>query len=201
MHDSIGWLREKLGRTVNKAMLLRNVGEFYEKRPIYEWRDTVTKSGQLTKKPFVVGETVEKVVKWRVVAQQFFGHKELYWMPFKKGMAYELKLENEAYGRGETHVQFIDYETGDSLNFSGRVTANKDPITLAKAIDVSTVKTFAHSLRGIGANLAICAVVALAFLFVGWTIGNNWGDIVATFQGIGAPHAPIQTPTVIIGGG
>lgn len=160
MHNLEGIIREKLGRTVFKVMLLRNVGTFID---INEHNDPV------------------EVVKWRVVAQKFFGDWEKWWK-FDKTHAYELKLENECYGRGEVHVQFIDYDTGNSINMTGQRFAASDPAQLATAIDCEHIKEWVKRNKTTGAALAICAVCVALGLFVGFTVGQNWGNIIHTFQ-------------------
>lgn len=187
MHDFEGWLRERLGRTVNKVMLLRNVGEFYEQKPVVQ--KEFHQDGTVTEK--LVSEP-RKIIKWRVVMQKYFGHWEKFWSLGKKGFAYELELANEAYGRGETHVQFIDYDTGDSLNFTGRVLARKDPTTLNEAIDVKVVKAFSDRLKGSG----FMVVWFLVGFFIGglllFMIGQNWESIVSAIGQIGK-SAPVPT--------
>lgn len=171
MHNLEGLIREKLGRTVFKAMLLRNVGTF---------KDTDS-----------TGKEVD-VIKWRVVAQKFFGDWERWWK-LDKHHAYELKLENECYGRGEVHVQFIDYDTGNSINMTGCRFAAKDPEKLAVAVDVEHIKEWVKRNKTTGAALVICVVCVALGLFVGFTVGQNWENIIGTFQKVANSTA---TPTM-----
>lgn len=192
MNPTVGWAREKLGRTVNKVMLLRNVGEFLQEEPVYktEIHSDGTKTVTIANEP-------KKVIKWRVVAQRYFGHWERFWElgHGKTKQAYELKLENESYGRGEVHVQFIDFDTGDALNFTGRVKAAMSPQNLQEAIDVKVVKEFGNRLKG--ANfMAIWFLVGFAIggllLFM---VGQNWDGIAAAVSHIGASNPTPPPPT------
>lgn len=194
MLDLEGWMRERLGRTVNKTMLLRNVGTFYE--PVKE----STNEAELQNANGADLKKVElrKVVKWRVVAQRYFGAWDTFWqIGGKKGRAYELKLENEAYGRGETHVQFLDFDTGDSLNFTGRVTAARDPVRLNQAVDVKVVKAFADRVKGSGFIVVWFAVGFMVGGLLLFMIGQNWEGISAAISHIGATATPTPPPTFL----
>jgi hypothetical protein len=157
MHTTEGLIREKLGRTVNKVMLLRNVGI-----------------------------DAEGVPKYRVVAQKFFRGTERFWM--FQGDAYELKLENEAYGRGETHVQFLDYDTGDSINMTGLVKAASNPKLLGRAVEVEHIKVFVRQNKAAVAWVFLIIGIAVG-VAIGFSIGQNIGAIASAVNGGGVPGA------------
>lgn len=124
MNNNLGWMYEKFGWALVKVMLVRHVGEIEIDVPELEYNeasgsyDPVLKGG----KPVV---HKSKIPRWRVVHSQYMSFGETYFM--HKNHCYEVRLEHECYGRGEVHVQFLDAETGNSVNFSGAVVFAEDP--------------------------------------------------------------------------
>lgn len=156
MNSTIGYIRERLGKTVYKAMLLRSVGEDKDGRK-----------------------------KWRVLKQRYFKPNETFWeykgQPQDK--AFELNLSDECYGRGEVHVHFIDFDTGNALNMNGAVIASEHPEVLKRMVSVKHIKTFAENVRG--SNFTVVwflvgfAIGGLLFFM----IGQNWLSIVSRIGG------------------
>lgn len=160
MHDLVGYAFEKLGRAVNKVMLLRNVGEIEVEREV---QMSVKGVVSLVKKSV-------KLVKWRVVAQHYFLPKEQFWEFGNK--AYELKLEHETYGRGEVHVQFLNFETGDALNMNGCVLASEKPEYLKRLVNTQHIKDFVMQNKQQVAWVFIVIGLA-AGIAVGFVLGQN----------------------------
>lgn len=163
MHDFLGFVLEKVGRSVNKVMLLRNVGQSEIEKEVEQ------ADGSFQKQKV-------KVIKRRVVAAHYFSSKEHFWLlktrvdGIRVHKAYELKLEHEIYGRGEVHVQFLDFDTGDALNMDGQmVIANERPEYLARLVDTKHIVDFLHQHK---------QEIQWIFLVVGGVLGGVIGFLV-----------------------
>jgi hypothetical protein len=158
MNDLVGYAYEHLGKSVFKVMALRCTGEMEQDLEVqvpYTVEEPVLldSGAPVLKDDKVVTQTVIhqkievkkiKVKKYAVVRQHYFSPKERFWS-FDKTHCFELRLEHEVYGRGEVHVQFVDFDTGNHLNMNGAyvIDPNFSPEKLAAFFEVAHWRAFA----------------------------------------------------------
>ena len=147
MRQEVGYVLEKIGRSVSKLMLFRKVGEIevtveVQKSPtVYKYVNghVAVKDGRLE----VVSEAVvvkekQRIVKWALVAQHYFGFSEYFWEYRNK--CFWLKPENETYVRGEVHVHQMDFDTGAALNLSGFTFPPENPSFMKQLVSTLHLK-------------------------------------------------------------
>lgn len=182
VNQTVGYLREKIGRTIHKAMIAQKVAtieqEVYKQEYITGINnktgnpETIMRSVPVYIDPAAEKPQIKTVKKalYRIVKQAYFMPKETL-LVFKERV-FEFTPQSEAYTRGEVHVHFFDYETGDRLDMSGVTLAQKNPLDLGLAIDVSHIKQWKTG------NLAVSGWIIPLLLFglgicLGLIIGTN----------------------------
>lgn len=198
----LGYIREKLGRTVNTAVLLMNVGTYDSPMEVLEPVQTLVHDydnhGNFVlddqKMPKLHSEVhlspvirSVKRIHYRKLAQIYYLPPQQFWV-YDENHAFLLKPENEAIGRGEVHVEYIDYDTGAHLTFGGVyiVPDEAEPTQLRRAIHTQHIAEFvrAHS------------QVILTMILIGCCIGGLFGFILgqnATTISHALSHVKLKT--------
>lgn len=169
MQFSLGLIKEKLGKTVYKAVVVQLVGEFA----------VVVKTGKLVKKrrkDEVVEEIVEKTIKmprYRVVGVKYVNPSKGYFKHKVKKIKKELACDfaYESYSHNEKHVMFVDFDTGYALKMGGgAVDYAHSP--LSEATKRGLVKFVEPLLVGATDNQKLILGIGLG-LFLGIFIANT----------------------------
>lgn len=183
----LGWAKERIGRTVNKVIILRFVGMIDQ---------PVTKT-KIVKGKIVHYRQIVKVPRYRAVARHYFTNKDTDWRAKKLGKAYELYATDETFSINETHFQFLDYETGNTLNIgAGQIGARENPVKLDEKIETDSIKTFVQQNKTTIA-WAFLAIGILVGIFIGFSIGQNSDAIMAGINQ--AKNGIIPNPTPYMG--
>lgn len=175
MLNMVGQLKERLGKAVNKIILLRKIGQTER---VYDVE--IESGGRMTCR--------DTKIRYCVVKQHYFGSKETLWK-FDKEHTYELHLDEVAYVRGQTSVQFKDFDSGASLGIGGgEVIARRDPVTLTRLVGIKHLNTFADSVKSTSPQLVGVLIGLLVAAPMFFMIGQNWEAIVEAIRGV-VPHA------------
>lgn len=208
-----GWINEKLGRHVNKAMLLKFAGYSQttvykigtDGLPEYETKN-VTKQAKLDNGQIVNVDVPEKTPvmeekkfkRYVVIRQIYFKNSEITWKIKLDGQehAYLLNVINTAYQRGSVNVQFIDAETGNGVNMSGVVLipTEYEPKKLSIAMQTKHLSTFINQNK---------QQIAWAFLAIGVVLGVFIGFVISGYIPKNVPTEallPTPLPTIIPSG-
>lgn len=148
---------EKLGKRLNKAMILRRV------------------EGPIDQAHYVL------------VATRFFNTDEKFWK-MDETHAYELHLENESYTRGQTHVQFLDFESGKPIKMGPGAQVTYPPHVLIRMLKAEHVRIAVSASIGSTGNLLILGACIGVGVLIGFIIGQF-----ITMPGPGAPGVPPPT--------
>lgn len=193
----VGIIREKLGRTVNKVLICRLVGEFETKT--HQIVEVKNRKGVWAR-----NKTVKvKIPRYRVVARHYFGACETVWRANKLGRAYEIYPTDEAVAINESHIQFIDFDTGNTLNFGvGQLGARENPVKLDEKIETDSIKEFVKQNKTAVA-WAFLAIGIVMGVFIGFVLGQNIESITGAVNGAQDVILPTLSPSptpIIIGG-
>lgn len=164
MQQHVGFIKEKIGRSVCKAMAFRCVGEMEQEKEV-QYLDM---DGH-----YKFRKEKVKIKKWRLVKSAYFNFYEQFWeLPDR---VFPLKLENEVYGRGEVHLQAFDYDTGDHLFFGGLVMASPEaePQELRRGVGREHIKSWIERNKVKGVAYGMLFLGVIVGCFIGFTIGQN----------------------------
>lgn len=199
MNQTFGWMKEKIGRTVDKAMILRKVADIrtpQTKLKLKQKNDPkepdeyetiyLTSAGAETTKE----EEANIILKpmYRVVHQEFFSGGQM-WLRWD-GKTYPLELTGECYTRGQTHVHFFDYETANLLDMSGVTLAQKSPMDWNLGVDCEHIKNWKKS-NALGSDWIMYTVFIALGIFIGFVIGQNIEGITAAVNGPTPTSIPV----------
>lgn len=132
---------EKLGKRLNKAMILRRV------------------EGPVDQAHYVL------------VATRFFNADEKFWKMDDRH-AYELHLENESYTRGQTHVQFLDFESGNPIMMGPGAQVVYPPHVLIRMLGAEHVRIAVSASVGSAGNLLILGACVGVGVLIGFIVGQ-----------------------------
>lgn len=192
-----GLIREKLGRSFHKVLIVRFIGEFETKT--HQIKEIKTRKGTYGKSVLVK----TKIPRYRVVARHYFSPIDTVWRASKLGRAFEIYPTDEALAINEGHLQFIDFDTGNTLNFGvGQIGARENPVKLDEKIETDSIKEFVKQNKTAIA-WAFLGIGILMGVFIGFVIGQNIEGIAGAVKGGADVIIPQLTPTptpIIIGG-
>lgn len=153
MNSLIGWIREKMGRSTYKAVLLQ---------PVINPLDMGT-------------------LRYEAVKAHYFKPNDLLWK--NKHETYELHAENVSYQRGEAKLLFINRLTGGPVAFGELGGTVFSPEALTQVIAAEWARYVHASLKGAGMGALISIVLFGFGLTVGALLGLNWEAIMNAVQG------------------
>lgn len=200
MNQNIGWIKEKIGRTVDKAMILRKVADIRTPQTKLKIvpKTEGTKEQDTYETVYIKPDGTETlkleeaniILKpmYRVVHQEFFSGGQM-WLRWD-GKTYPLELTGECYTRGQTHVHFFEYESANKLDMSGITLATKSPLDWNLGVDCEHIKNWKKS-NALGNDWVLYAVFIALGIFIGFVIGQNIEGITSTLNG------PAPTPIVV----
>lgn len=196
MHSLIGLIREKTGRSFHKVLVVRFVGEFETKT--HQLIEVKTRKGT-----FGHNKTVKvKIPRYRVVTRHYFSPTDTVWRCKKLGRAYEIYPTDESLAINEGHLQFVDFDTGNTLNFGvGSIGARENPVKLEEKIETDSIKEFVKQNKTAVAWAFLGIGIAMG-IFIGFVLGQNIEGIAGAVNGASnviIPTSPTPTP-IIIGG-
>lgn len=179
MNNFVGWVREKMGRSTHKAVLMVPISETVRFYP-----DKHPNGTSYTPQP-----RNQKLRAYEAVAAHYFRPNEVFWN-YKKDATYELHAENTSYIRNEAKLQFLNKYTGAPIGFDELQQVVFTPEALTQTIASKWVQAAHQSVKGLSMGLIVSLVVFGFGLVVGLLVGTNTGTIQAILQ-------PTPTPPVM----
>lgn len=175
MNSLTGQIREKTGRSTYKAILLKPLGETQTQEPI----KTPTGLANYDVNP-------RRLRIYRMIAAHYFTPKEMFWKR-SKNETYELHLQNTSYERGESHIQYINADSGAPIVLQEIGGIVHGPKTLSRLFKVEHINAAAMTLKS-NAGLVIMIVVFAAGFAIGALVFQNMPAITHALS-------PKATPT------
>jgi len=166
MNRLVGQIREKTGRSVWKAYLVREVSHGSRVLPLMK---------PDAKTPYVPSVIDKKPLRiWYIIAGKYFSPNEQFWK-HGKDRTYELHLENMSLAKGETKATYINFDSGAPVGLDEIQAVVYPPQVLFKLFATEHVKAAVQSAKGMNTGLVLGIILFSFGLVVGLLIGMNTG--------------------------